>query len=65
MFMQVLACSTIQYCEESFNGAEVICSLAFQGESSFIQNSQLQLESLPTVFHDQGEKGVLLYHVSE
>ena len=27
IFMQVLACSTIQYCDESFNGIEVMCRL--------------------------------------
>ena len=30
--------------------------VAFQGERSFLQKTQLQLESLPTVFHDQGER---------
>ena len=29
--------------------------VAFQVESTILQNTQLQLESLPTVFHDQGE----------
>ena len=38
--------------------------MAFQGESSFLQNTQLQLESLPTDFHDQGED-VLLQPVGE
>ena len=56
MFMYVLACSTIQYCDESFNGAEVICRWLFRERVHFLQNTQLQLESLPTVFHDQGER---------
>ena len=54
--MKVLACSTIQYCDESFNGAEVICRWFFRERVNFLQNTQLQLESLPTVFQDQGER---------
>ena len=56
MFMQVLACSTIQYCDESFNGAEVMCRSLFRERVHFLQNTQLQLESLPTVFQKQGER---------
>ena len=50
----MLACFTIQSCEELFNGAEVICWWLFR--ESFFLNTQLQLESLHIVFHDQGER---------
>ena len=52
----MLACSTIQCCEELFNGAEVICWWLFRESFFFFLNTQLQLESLHIVFHDQGER---------
>ena len=54
-YVKVLACSMIQYCDESFDRAKVMCMWLFQGEGSFLQNTQLQLKRLPTVFLDQGE----------
>ena len=53
----MLVCSTIQYFDESFNGAKVIFRWLYrESVHFFLQNTLLQLESLPTVFHDQGER---------
>ena len=45
MSMFVLSCSVIQYCDETFDGAKVICRWLF---SLFYSNSQVWLESLPS-----------------
>ena len=35
MFMLMLACSNIQYCDETFNGAKVICKWLFRERVHF------------------------------
>ena len=65
MFMQVLACSIIQYCDESFNGAEVMLRWLFR-ESSFLQKTkQVTAGKLTHRFPRTRRKGVLLQPVSE
>ena len=64
MFMQVLACSTIQYCDESFNGAEVMCRSPFRERVHFLQNT-VTAGKLTHRFPRTRRKGVLLQPVSE
>ena len=61
MFMQVLACSTIQYCGESFNGAEVMCRLIFRERIHFYKIPSYSWKAYPRT----RRKGVLLQPVSE
>ena len=60
MFIQVLACSTIQYCDESFNGAEVICRWLFI-ESSFFYKDPYTAGNLTHRFPRPRRKVVLLH----
>ena len=47
MFMQVLACSTIRYCDESFNGAEEICRWLFRERVHFYKIPSYSWKSYP------------------
>ena len=65
MFMQVLACSTIQYCDESFNGAEVMCRSPFRERVHFFTKYPVTAGKLTHRFPRTRRKGVLLQPVSE
>ena len=64
MFMQVLACSTIQYCGESFNGAEV-CVCGFSGREFIFTKYPVTAGKLTHRIPRTRRKGVLLQPVSE
>ena len=59
MFMQVLACSTIQYCGESFNGAEVICRWLFRERVHFYKIANYRWKAYPP-FSTNKEKGCFI-----
>ena len=61
MFVYVLACSNKQYYDESFEAQRSVGG--FSGKEFIFTKYSLQLISLPTVFHDQGD--VLSHPVSE
>ena len=65
MFMQVLACSTIQYCDESFNGAEVLSRWLFRERVNFYKKKQVTAGKLTHRFPRKRREGVLLQPVSE
>ena len=56
MFMLVLACSTIKYCDESFNGEEVICRWLFRERVHFYKITSYSWKAYPPFYHDQGER---------
>ena len=64
MFIKVLACSTIQYCDESFNGADVICRWLFR-ERVIFTKYLVTAGKLTHRFPRPRRKDVLLHHVSE
>ena len=64
MFMYVLACSTIQYYDESFNGAEVICRWLFGREFIFTKYP-VTAGKLTHRFPQPRRKDALLHPVSE
>ena len=64
MFMQVLACSTIQYCDESFNGEEVICRWLLRERVHYYKIPSYSWKAYPTFFTTK-EKGFLLQPVGE
>ena len=59
MFMLVLACSVIQYCDESFNGAEVICRWFFRERGHFYKIPSHSLKAYP-LFSTTKEKGCFI-----
>ena len=67
MFMKVLACSTIQYCDESFIGAEVICDFVggFSGREFVFTKCPVTAGKLTHHFPRPRRKDVLLHPVSE
>ena len=56
MFMEVLACSTTQYSDESFNGAEVICRWLFRERVHFYKRPSYSWKAYPP-FSTTKEKG--------
>ena len=64
MFMQVLACSTIDYCDEWFTGAKVICRWPFRKRVHFYKIPSYSWKAYPP-FSIPSKKDVLLHPVSE
>ena len=55
----MLACSTIQYCDESFNGAEVICRWLFRERVHFYKIPSYRWKAYPP-FSTTKEKGCFM-----
>ena len=59
MFMQVIACSTVQNYDESFNGAEVICRWLFRERAHFYKIPSYSWKAYPP-FSTTKEKGCFI-----
>ena len=58
-FMQVLACSTIQYCDELFNGVEIMCGWLFRERVHFYKVPSYSWKAYPP-FSTTKEKGCFI-----